>query len=175
MEDIAPRQKIIQALAQGDESTRDERADRLEWISRVDSRPSAFWGPLDTSQVLREAHSCFIDGHNVACILLATSFLEHTLSDELAERGLIKGKPTLGNLLELARANLDFPTDLLERADRLRNLRNPFVHRRPPEDETTFGSRFKAARTHPDNILEADGKLAISVMYELFAHTLRRA
>lgn len=145
------------------------------WISQHDTRPPAFAGPMDTSRVLQEAHDCFIHGHFVACVMLATSFMEHTLTDELNERGLIKGKPTLERIIELARENLDLPHDLLGRADDLRVLRNPFVHRRPAGDQSTFGNRFKAARTHPENILEADAKLAIEVMYQLFGRTLKCA
>ena len=169
------RERLIEALSSGDESTRADRADRILWISEHDTRPPAFAGPMDTCRVLQEAHDCFIHGYFVACMMLATSFMEHTLSDELNERGLIKGKPTLERIIEMARDKLDLPHGLLERADDLRVLRNPFVHRRPAEDQSTFGNRFKAARTHPENVLETDAKLAIMVMYQLFGLTLKRA
>lgn len=175
MEHTSLREKLIQALSRSDESTRAERAGRIEWLAQHDSRPPAYFGPMDTLRVLEEARLCFISGQFVATVMLATSFVEHTLADELGELSLIKGKPTLDRMIELARDNLGFPSDLLDRADRLRNLRNPFTHRRPLEDKDTFGNRFMSAKVHPGAILEADAKLAIGVIYELFRRTLRGA
>lgn len=175
MEHTAIREKLIQALSRSDESTRTGRAERIEWLAQHDSRPAAFFGPMDTLRLLEEARLCFISGHFVAAVMLATSFVEHALADELGELSLIKGKPTLERMIELARGHLGLPSDLLDRADRLRNLRNPFTHRRPDDDQDTFGNRFLSAKAHPDAILEADAKLALGVMYELFQRTLRDA
>ena len=175
MEHTAAREKLLQALSRSDDSSRTARADRIEWLSPLDSRPSAYSGPMDTVRLLEEARLCYINALFVATVMLATSFLEHTLADELGERGLIKGKPTLEMLIKLARGCLGLPDDLLDRADRLRKLRNPFTHRRPSDDEDTFGNRFLSAKVHPDSLLEADARLAIMVTYELFQRTLRTA
>jgi hypothetical protein len=120
--------KILQALLRSDEATRNERAQRFEWLAKHDTRPSAYSGPVDTLRLMEEARLCFICGHFVAVVLLVTSFVEHTLVDELSGFDLIKGKPTLERLIELGRDNLDLPPGLLERADRVRELRNPFTH-----------------------------------------------
>jgi len=175
MEDTPIRERLLQALSHSDESTRAERADRIEWLAQRDTRPSAYSGPMDTLRILDEARLCFTCGHFVATVMLATSFLEHTLADELGDLSLIKGKPTLEQIIKLARSHLSLPGDLLDRADRLRSVRNPFTHRRPDDDQDTFGNRFLSSKTHPDTILEADAQLAIGVMYELFQRTLRSA
>ena len=173
MEDTAIRERLLQALSHSDESTRTERADRIQWLAQRDTRPSAYSGPIDTLRILEEARLCFICGHFVATVMLATSFLEHTLADKLGDLNLIKGKPTLEQLINLARNHLGLPSGLLDRADRLRAVRNPFTHRRPDDDQATFGNRFLSSKSHPDTILATDAQLAIGVMYELFQCTLR--
>ena len=175
MDDTAIRERLIQALSRSDDSTRTERADRIEWLAQHDSRPSAFAGAVDTLRLMEEARACFVCGHFVAALLLVTSFIEHTLADELQELGLAKGDPPLGRLIALARDHLSLPGDLLDRADRLRKLRNPFTHRRSGEDPDTLGNRFRSAKTHPATIMENDAMLALGVMYELFQLTLRGA
>ena len=175
MENTAIREKLIQALLRSDESTRIARAERIEWASHHDSRPSAYAGPVDTLRLIEEARVCFVSGHFLATLLLVTSFVEHTLADELNELGLSNGNPTLGRMISLARDHLSLPGDLLDRADSLRKLRNPFVHRRPETDPDTLGNRFLSAKVHPDTIMETDAKLALDVMYELFRLTLRGA
>jgi hypothetical protein len=175
MQPVSVRDELVQALLRSDDFSREERAERIEWLSVCDSRPPAFSGPMDTLRIIEEARRCYIHGHFVATVMLATAFLEHTLADELEHLGLLKGKPTLERMIDLARNHLELPIDLLNRANRLREVRNPFTHRRPHDDKDTFGNRFRAARAHPNTILEADAQLAIKVMYELFKCTLWRA
>lgn len=175
MENTPIRENLIQALSRSDESTRIVRAERIEWLAQHESHPAAYFGAVDTLRLVEEARVCFISGHFVAAVLLSTSFVEHTLADELNELGLIKGKPTLERMIKLAREHLGLPSDLMDHADRLRELRNPFTHRRPETDPDTLGNRFLSAKTHPDTILETDAKLALRVMYELFRNTLQGA
>lgn len=167
------RENLIQALSHSDESTRIARMERIEWLAQHDFRPAAYFGAVDTISLVDEARTCFIYGLFVATVLLATSFVEHALADELNEQGLIKGRLTLDQMIKLARSHLNLPNDLLEQADRLRKVRNPFTHRRPETDPDTLGKRFLSEPAHPDAILEADAKLALRVMYELFQSTLR--
>ena len=175
MDHTAIRERLIQALSRSDDSTRPDRADRIEWLAQHDSRPSAYAGSVDTLRLMEEARACFIGGHFVAVLVLVTSFVEHTLSDELQELGLAKDDPPLGRLIALARDHLSLPADLLNGADRLRKLRNPFVHRRPETSRDTLTKRFRSAKTHPATIMENDAKLALEVMYEWFQLTLRGA
>ena len=166
---------VVGLLAHVDEHTRAARAERLAWVSRVDTRPAAYMGPVDTLRVMKEASDCFVNGHFVATLMLATAFVEHTLFDELLDRNIVSenSKPTLEKVIDLARKNLALPDGLLTQADEVREYRNPFVHRRPADDRATLRNRFVAQKSHPDSIVESDAKLALGVMFELFKHTLR--
>jgi hypothetical protein len=44
---------------------------------------------------------------------------------------------------------LSLPADLLDRTDRLRQLRNPFTHRKAPDHPHSFGARFQSEKRHP--------------------------
>lgn len=167
---------VIESLAKCDEVSRAARAGRLRWIATVDTRPPAYMGPVDTLRVMREAHDCFVNGHFVAALVLSTAFVEHTLFDELLELGLVTDGEiiSLARVIKLSRANLVMlPDDLLDRADQVREYRNPFAHRRKSDDSNTLYNRYVAAGMHPDAVMEADARLALGVMYELFERTLR--
>lgn len=130
-------------------------------------------GPLDTITILNEARECFIDGHYIATVLLATAFIEHTLVDELSERGLAKHGVQFSDALKIALENQLFSSELISQTDELRLIRNPFTHRKASTYSKSFGNRFLARREHPTKILEEDAKQALVVMYEYFIRTLK--
>lgn len=45
---------------------------------------------------------------------------------------------------------------LLDRVDKLRLVRNPFVHRKAPDNPHTYGSRCIARKMPPKKLLEED-------------------
>ncbi|WJJ94248.1 hypothetical protein [Neopusillimonas aromaticivorans] len=124
--------------------------------------------------MMEEARLCFVSGHFIGAILLATSFIEQTLSEELESIVPTQERRTLELMIKSARQHLSLPDDLLDSTDRIRELRNPFTHRKANDHPHSFGTRFLATKEHPVSILEADAKLAMAVMYEWFRRTLRR-
>lgn len=175
MEITATRAKLVEALSRADESSRDKRAQRIEWLAQYSLRPGAVMGEIATLHMMEEARLCFISGHFIGALLLATSFVEQTLSEELESVAPAQERRTLELMIKSARHRLPFPSDLLDRTDRLRELRNPFTHRKANDHPHSFGTRFLASKAHPVTILEADAKLAMGVMYEWFQRTLRSA
>ncbi|MCE4513895.1 hypothetical protein [Xanthomonas hortorum] len=79
----ATRENLTEALARADDSSRADRVDRIEWLAQHYFHPGAVMGDLTILQMLEEARLCFVSGHFVGALLLATSFVEHTLSEEL--------------------------------------------------------------------------------------------
>lgn len=167
--------KLLAALARTDEHTRESRAERIEWLSQCSEQPGAVMGDMAVLHMMEEARLCFISGHFIGAILLATSFIEQTLSEELESVVPAQDRHTLQGMIKSARERLSFPGDLLDRTDRLRELRNPFTHRKAPDHRHAFGARFLSIRKHPGSILFEDAKLAMGVMYEWFRRTLREA
>jgi len=171
----ATRENLTAALARADESSRAARVERIEWLAQHYFHPGAVMGELAVLHMLEEARLCFISGHFVGALLLATSFVEQTLSEELENMVPAQERRTFELMIKTGRQHLPPPSDLFDRTDRLRLLRNPFTHRKAPDHPEAFGTRFLATKAHPATILEADAKLAMEVMYEWFRRTLRSA
>nr|WP_312475955.1 hypothetical protein [Achromobacter ruhlandii] len=170
----ATRENLIDAISRADKSSQSARADRTEWLAQHISYPGAVLGDMAVLHMMEEARQCFVSGYFVGAILLATSVLEQTLSEELEGAVPEQERRTFERMIKLARQHLSLPSDLLDDTDRVRALRNPFTHRKANGHPHSFGTRFLVAKVHPIIILEADAKLAMAVMYEWLRRTLRR-
>ncbi len=173
MNEISPRSKLMDALAQSDEMRRSDRADRIQWLSEHNVSLGIVMGPMDSMAIRSEASECFAEGHYIATLLLAVAFIEHAITDSLIERGLAKYGIPLAKAIRIAREKRIFPPEMLSGADHLRELRNPFTHRKEPTHDHSFGNRFLKSRAHPRVILEKDAKDALIHMYAFFHATLK--
>ncbi|MBW8372085.1 MAG: hypothetical protein K0M66_14105 [Thiobacillus sp.] len=169
----AARDHLVAALKWFDDEYREQRADRITWLSGVQFQPQLVAGPLDTMSVLEEARVSFINGLFIAAQLLAAAFIEHALVDELTERGLAKPGIGFQEAIHLARSASLFEPELLAKAERVRQLRNPFTHRKGESYPHSFGSRFIEQQKHPTSILEGDAKFAMEAMYAFFRAVAR--
>lgn len=167
------RSKLIAALVESDDMRRAGRADRIQWLSEHQNHGGLIQGPMDTLAVLHEARDCFVEGHYIAALLMAVAFIEHTIAGELIERDLAKYGISFIDSIKVAGEREVFPGDMLSRADRLREIRNPFAHRKSPTHQHSFGNRFIQSRSHPTTILEQDAKDALALMYAFFNSTLK--
>jgi hypothetical protein len=163
---------LVAALERSDEMLRSERAERIEWLSAHRIPLGVVVGPMDSIAVLGEARDCFIEGHYIASLMLSVAFIEHTLTDELVERGLAKYGVSFVDAIRLSKEAGLFSPEMLSGADRLREIRNPFAHRKSQDHRHSFGNRFLQQRAHPRTILERDAKDALALMYS-FCHRSR--
>ncbi len=170
--DPATRSNLIAALVQSDEMRRSERADRIQWLSKHQIPLGIVVGQMDTMAVLGEARDCFIEGHYIASLLMCVAFIEHTVTDALIERSLAKNGISFNDAIKVAGEAGLFPLDMLSRADHLREIRNPFTHRKNPNHHHSFGNRFHEEGVHPRTILERDAKEALALMYAYFHSSL---
>jgi hypothetical protein len=167
------RTRLIDALESSDALRRGARADRLIWLSNHNSHPTAIAGEADSLRMLDEARICFGDGLFVAVLLLAVSFIEQTVADELIERRLAKAGDPLNQMNVAARNNKVFPEAMLASAEKLRRIRNAYTHRKHPGHDLNFGNRFRSGGRHPVAVLEADAQEAMILMYEFLRATLK--
>lgn len=168
-------EQLVAALERSDAESRQGRAERIEWIALHDRRPVVVLGRSDTLRILSEASETFVNGHFVAALLMATSLIEHTLSEELQLLGHVKGSPNFVKAIAIARKHKLFPEDWLRRTDTLRLRRNPFAHLKEPGHEHNMTVRHRKLNIHPLTMLEADAKEALELMFDFFAATLREA
>lgn len=163
----------MEALERSDVSTRDIRAERIMWLSAYQVSYGAVWGRTETLALLEEARTCFVAQHDIAALMLALAFIEHTLAAALKSAGLGR----LLNVpkgLESAKVAGLFPADILVRAGNLQAFRNPFAHLREDDDETTLSHRYLSQRRHPKSVMEDDAKEAMQLMYAFFQSDIER-
>lgn len=169
------KQQLIDALAYSDAQSRDDRANRLVWLSRFQQPYGIIAGRLEQLSLLEEARVCYVNAHYIAVLLTTTAFIEQTLVEELEFRAIPGPRDTLAKAVTTARNAKLFPAELLDRTDHLRKIRNPFAHRKSDDHAQSLGSRFRAREMHPTSVLEEDAQHAIEQMYEYFSLTLKRA
>lgn len=131
--------------------------------------------PFVTAFVFDEARRTFVNGDFVATILLASAFIEHRLSSHLRSKGYVKTtRQGLAQMIACARQH-DFASPfLLDKVDRLRRIRNPFVHLKPFEDDDGLLKRMiRGEVEEPARLLEKDAKMALTLMYTIAMARLR--
>lgn len=167
-------QQLLQTLERIDNGNRNARAERIEWLA-LHEPPSvgAMVGRSETLQLLSEARAVFIDGHFVATLLIAMSFIEHTIVEELQLLGHIEGSPKFSSVLNTAKEHKVFPQDWIERTKTLSFRRNSFAHLKEPSNSHGLGERIMIEQRHPKLILESDAKDAIDLLFNFFVATLR--
>lgn len=173
--DPSLKQRLVAALEQSDASLRDERADRIVWMSSYNQRPGVIMDSAEALGLLGEAEAAYREGHFISVTLLAQAFIEHELVDELVRRKVASYGDPLAKALQLARAHQVLADDVIDRIDQLRLVRNPFAHLKKPDHAHTLGNRFRARKVHPKVVLQEDAQEAFKVMYEVFRALLREA
>lgn len=163
---------LIEALSKEDASTRADRAERIRWLSPNVPIIRGFIAPVEATALMEEAKLCYVNGQFVATLVLAASFIEHKLADALRAKSLAKRGLTFEAAIKHCRQSQLFPDELLETTDRIRLIRNPFVHRKPDGHEHSLGTRFLNQKIHPKTIIENDAAMAIKAMYAYFTLTL---
>jgi hypothetical protein len=168
-----PRYEAV--LERGEKKTLPERAARVRWLSGVIPRAGMLM-PLETGLVFEEAKASFVYGNFVAVIVLAAAFIEHWFLASLEARGYHKeASQGLAAAIICARRNNLVDSIILDQADRLRLIRNPFVHLR--EFDHKHGINQRMARTRNFDIgafLENDAKEALIAMYGVAVYAFAR-
>lgn len=168
------RPRYEAALERGDKAALPSRAARIRWLAQVMPR-GAFWGmPIETHCVFEEAKSSFVYENFVAAIVLSAAFVEHWLVSSLGARGYEKeAAQGLAAAIRVARENKFVDTLVLDKADELRLIRNPFVHLKSFDHEHTLTQRAFKQKTYPHALLEADAKNALIAMYGVALYAFR--
>lgn len=166
-------QSLIDALKWFDESSRVERAKRIDWASSLYQSPGLVFGEVVPLHMMEEARACFVNGQYMATVLCATSVVEHLLVAEL--EGTLPGRPMLGKSIDASENAQTCPPAMIKDLRELNELRNPLAHRRDASDCSTLANRYLAKQVHPDAIKEQDARRSLEVMYGFFLHVLRRS
>lgn len=154
-------------LREDDERSRPFRARRLELIACEFGQPRLLvlpGGPV-SSYAFEEARHAYIRGLDVGTVLLSQTVLEHMLAGLLRMAGH-DGDWGFVRVLRLARDERLISEAEFELFDRLRELRNPYVHARVPLAPGTLGRRSIERGNFPDDaeLMEEDATMAITAL-----------
>jgi len=131
-------------------------------------------GSVEVIHLLQEARNCFVEGQYIATLILATSVIEHLIIEEFLDKKVaFDSKINFKQTIAKAREEELFNSELLDGADKLRLIRNPYAHRQIKDASNTLGSRFVENNSHPISIVEADAKEALIVMYGHFRYAIK--
>jgi len=166
------RPRYEAALERGEKRTLPERAARVRWLSEIIPRNVMFGLPLETSLVFEDAKASFVYANFVAVVVLAAAFIEHWFIASLNNRGYEKdASQGLAAAIDCARRNHLVDPIILDKADRLRSIRNPFIHLKEFDHKHNVGQRMAATRTFDiQRLLEKDAQEALLAMYAVATH-----
>lgn len=167
------RPRYEATLEEQDKKTRVDRAGRVRWLSDTIPRNLMFGTSLETALVFEEATASFVYGNFVAAVVLAAAFVEHWFVASLIARGYHKeASQGLAAAIGCARANNLVSPLILDKADRLRLIRNPFVHLKSLDHQHGIGQRMAKTRNFDIQAqLESDAKGAIIAMHGVAIYT----
>jgi len=170
------RPRYEAALERGEKRTLPERAARVRWLSEVIPTKRMFGMPLEGALVFQEARASFVYGNFVATIVLAAAFVDHWFSTSLGERGhREEASQGLVAAITCARVNKLVNPLILDKADRLRQIRDPIAHLKSFDHTHAAGRRLQKLRSYDiAAILERDAKEALIAMYGVAAYAFGR-
>jgi hypothetical protein len=170
---IPIRDRLIAALEVSDGRRREERADRIIWLSKHQmSVGLTLEERIELPALLEEARHCYVEGLYISSAVVATAFIEQTIVSELLEKGYTtRHRIPYSEAVELAKSKQLFD-GLLERAAAVGGKRNAYAHYKEVTDCDSFTWRFVKGGKHPQAIREEDAQEALSLMEAFYRASL---
>jgi hypothetical protein len=158
-----------QFLDEDDADARSMRRPRLKFVLNRFKL-----GPNRTAMVdshlaglcFHEARVAFVNGLDIACILLAYATVEHSVARQLLARDLIAKIGRIRSTDSLAAAQKERVISKLQFSsfEKLRQLRNLRGHPKDPDHLMGFDNLIFVRRKSPHQILETEAKQAMSIL-----------
>lgn len=164
---VRPRRPRYEwSLGRAESASVSVRAARVRWLATKLPRGRTYIMPPESFYVFEEAKCSFIYGCFVATTILSAAFIEHWLADHLVSAGYRKdARGGLAAMLRCCEENDLLNQAILNRIERLRAVRNPFVHLKAFNDPHAIGQRTLRERADPVSVMEEDAKAALITMY----------
>jgi hypothetical protein len=123
------RSEIFKDLADADRASFDDRVANMEELyTEVGPADMLLLGGIEAMYALHETPNCYVTANSMAVVLLAQTFIEHSLAGGLILHGRTRGpRLVLRESRERKRCGR-ISHDLFEKFETLRKMRNPYVH-----------------------------------------------
>lgn len=164
-------QSVLERL---DRESMQARLGRAQRVQAIFPKDYSFLMSFEAVYVFDEAKMAFMNGQFVSTILLAVAFSELWLGRFLRSKGFEKeARSGLKAIAARLRQHGLVQEFILGKVDRLREIRNPFVHLKPPGHPHRITQRAITQGRDPDRILRRDAEEMLSVMYQISVYPLR--
>lgn len=161
-------------ILSGDKHTFNQRLERYKFIRKEFGPPADMLliGGFPAMFAIQELQFSYINALYMATILLAQSFIEHSLGgsflmsgdDDIVEKGFSK-------LIDKALATKQIDQKLADKLHELRKMRNPYTHPNPGITPRSYMGRMKEKETYKPEILsEQDARFAIQIVIDFLRH-----
>lgn len=161
-------EKLTAWLTEDDAKSRTIRAERLRDLLDIFPEPSAglsFFGGEASVICFGEVRRCYLDGSNVAVVLLCLAYVERELAANLYADGWDRAKSApLTAVLEEAHERGMISTPDWQTYRELGDLRNSNAHFRAPASSTSLTVRSVEEDARCREILASDAKRALQAM-----------
>jgi hypothetical protein len=162
----SPKDPAKDELKLSDHRTFDKRLIRLKYINTIyPFGQRQIFGSNESYKIFHETIECFIAGQFIATIILSQCFIERRIQEYFGIRMDERTNFTLNQLLKDFKSTGFIDEYFIERIDRLRLKRNPFVHRKDPLSNHSLMQRAFMNSQNPDEVLFTDAKEALSLMF----------
>ena len=160
--------ELTRWLEEDDAKGRARRARRLQDLLSIMPVPvggMSHMGGLESSICFDEVRRCYLDGSDLAVVLLCLAYVERELAAQLYAAGWEPAKEApLRAVLEKAHEDGWLSGEEWRTYGDLAESRNSHAHFRAPLSETTLTARSVGERALPKEILETDARRAIMAM-----------
>jgi hypothetical protein len=171
-EDIRPN-SAEEELRNYDTQSFKERLKRLRNITQIFPFGQREYGSDESYRIFDEAVHSYVFGQYIATVILAQAFIERRFQEYFHIRLDDKrAKYTLDKFIKDFKGKGFLPDFILEKIDKIRLKRNPFVHHKMPLQKDTLMARAFNSETHPDELLHNDAKDALEIMFHMIQHRL---
>lgn len=165
---------LIRELSESDDECRPYRLERYKFLWEEFGPPADMLliGGIPSMFAIEEIKRSFIYSNFMATILLAQTFVEHSLGgsyrlsgrDPIVEQGFKK-------LIERALADGHISAELAAKLHELRNMRNPYVHPNAGLTSRSYMGRLAEKKVYdPETLLEQDARYAVQIVVDYLRH-----
>jgi len=163
-----PDSWIREALAESDESSREERVERFRLLAELfpPSGGLLILGGVPAWFALEDAQRSFLSGDFLAVVLCAQTLAEHSLASHYVLSGDDKtAESGLAGLVDRARADGLIDSTFSTQLHKLRRMRNPYTHPHAGLNPRSYMTRLVASgHANPHALVAADARLALEVV-----------
>ena len=160
--------ELIRWLEEDDANGRARRAERLQDLLSIVPVPEegiSFMAGIESSICFEEVRRCYLDGSDLAVVLLCLAYVERELAGQLYAAGWEPAKKApLRAVLEKAHEDGWLSGEDWRTYVELAALRNSHAHFRAPLSKTTLTARSVGESALPQEVLERDARQAVVAM-----------